>query len=205
MHDALSKFTNTCNGSLHDTEKLRTSIIGHFNDAWFKREHQILKLGLSEKEIKNFYDDSIRMLTDWLEKYTRAVSKGLNHPLTEVKLFCKKHGVMGIIDAIYKHNGKVYLVDYKTGKKDEVTRDIKIQMAIYALLYQEKFGEKPHTVSVDFLKTKTIKRFKVTDKAINNAINICKKIHEKTSSDNESDYPCTCGGWCERDFFQENG
>jgi len=203
VHEALAKFSKNPPEHFHDSEKLRYSIISHFNDAWYKREKQILNLGLSKKEIKDFYEDSIWMLTGWLEKYTKAVSKGLNHPLTEVKLFCKKHGVMGIIDAIYKNDGRVYLIDYKTGKKDDVTRDIKIQMAIYALLYQEKFGERPHTVSVDFLKTKTIKRFKITDTAINNAIMICKKIHEKTASDNESDYPCTCGGWCERDFFQE--
>ena len=57
----------------------------------------------------------------------------------------------------------------------------------------------------NFLKSQTIRRFKVTDEVIRNAIKLCKKMHEKTFSDDESKYPCTCGGWCEKDFIGKNG
>jgi len=145
------------------------------------------------------------MLTCWENKYTKAIiKKGIKNPKTEVRLFSKKHGVMGIIDAVYAINGKVYIVDYKTGKKDTITQDIKAQMAIYALLYQEKFAERPYVIAIDFLKPQTIRRFKVTDNLIDNAINLCRTIHVKTLSDNESEYPCTCGGWCDRDMLREN-
>jgi len=161
-------------------------------------------LGLSKQEVKDFYDESIKMLTRWLIKYTKAVAKGVKKPETEVKIFSGKYGVMGIIDAIYTVNGKVYIIDYKTGKKDTITQDIKVQMSIYALLYQDKFGERPYMVSIDFLKPQTIRRFKVTDNVINYAINMCQTIHAKTLSDNESDYPCMCGGWCQHDILWKN-
>ena len=122
-------------------------------------------------------------------------------PETEVRLFSQRYRVMGIIDAIYKQNGKASLTDYKTSKKDELTQDIKVQMAIYALLYKENYGMLPDTIAIDFLKHEKAIPFKVTDEFSNHAIKICKEIHEKTSSVNEEDYPCKCGGWCEKDFL----
>jgi ATP-dependent exoDNAse (exonuclease V) beta subunit len=184
---------------------MKLSLIEHFNNAWNSRKKQIHNLGLSKNDVKGFYDDSIEMLLKWLNTYTKGISKGLKKPKTEFRLFSKKHGIMGIIDAIYEHNSKVYIIDYKTGAKDTISRDVKVQIAIYALLYKENFKKMPHTVSIVFLKPQTIKRFRVTDELINQAISICKKIHEKTISDDESQYPCTCGGWCERDFYGENG
>jgi CRISPR/Cas system-associated exonuclease Cas4 (RecB family) len=108
---------------------------------------------------------------------------------------------MGIIDAIYNRNGKASLTDYKTSKKDELTQDIKVQMAIYALLYKENYGMLPDTIAIDFLRHEKAIPFKVTDEFSDHAIKICKEIHEKTSSGNEEDYPCKCGGGCEKDFL----
>lgn len=184
---------------------MKIALIDYFNSSWNCRIKQINQLGLSKIEIRHFYNDSVEMLLKWMDTYVMGISKGLKKPSTEIRLFSKQHGVMGIIDAIYDHNGRIYLVDYKTGAKDKITRDIKIQIAIYALLYKENFKKLPHTVSIVFLKTQTIKRFKVTEQLIRQAMHICKKIHEKTMSDDESQYPCSCGGWCERDVYGENG
>ncbi|MFC1895655.1 RecB family exonuclease [Thermodesulfobacteriota bacterium] len=205
VHEALAKFIESHSLHSHDVEQMKIALIEHFDSAWNSRKQQIYNLGLTKTEIKRFYDDSIQMLLKWLNTYTKGISKGLKKPKTEFKLFSKKHGIMGIIDAIYEHNGKVYLIDYKTGAKDTITRDIKVQIAIYALLYNENLKKMPHTVSIVFLKHQTIKRVKVTDELIHDAMRICKTIHEKTISNDESQYPCICGGWCERDFYGENG
>jgi len=205
VHEALAKFIENHALYSHDVEQMRITLIELFDSAWNSRKQQINNLGLSKMDIKRFYDDSIEMLLKWLNTYTKGISKGLKRPKTEFRLFSKKHGIMGIVDAIYDHNDRIYLIDYKTGAKDTITRDIKIQIVIYALLYKENFKRMPHTVSIVFLKTQTIKRFRVTDELVQQAIRICKRIHEKTISDDESQYLCTCGGWCERDFYGENG
>ncbi len=205
MHEAIAKFTKNFSRHSLDAEDMRLGLIGYFDSAWQKSWPHIKRLCLSKQEINDFYDESVKMLIRWLQKHISASRKRISCPESEVKLFSKKHGVMGIIDAIYTVNGKVYLVDYKTGKKAVVTDDIKVQMVIYALLYKENFEKKPHMLSINFLKSQTIRRFKVTDEVIRNAIKLCKRMHEKTFSDDESKYPCTCGGWCEKDFIGKNG
>ena len=112
---------------------------------------------------------------------------------------------MGIIDAVFTENGHILLLDYKTGKKNEITQDIKVQLAIYALLYREKYGSMPDIVAIDFLKHQEEKRFRADQKLIQYAAQICFDIHQKTNSNNEKDYPCQCGGWCEKEFIMENG
>jgi CRISPR/Cas system-associated exonuclease Cas4 (RecB family) len=126
---------------------------------------------------------------------------GQEKPETEVKLISETYGVMGVIDAIYNDNGKTYLTDYKTSKKDTLTQDLKVQMAIYALLYQDNFGILPDTIVIDFLKLQKPIPFPITEEFTQYAIKMCKDIHEKTASTNEEDYPCQCGGWCEKDFL----
>ena len=90
------------------------------------------------------------MLSGWLERYARQGRRLFEKTSAEVKLFSKTYYVMGIIDAIENHNGMVMITDYKTSKKDDITPDIKIQMAIYALLYLEKFRVLPDVVAIDF-------------------------------------------------------
>ena len=111
---------------------------------------------------------------------------------------------MGIIDAVFKDNGRILLLDYKTSKKNEITADIKVQLAVYALLYKEKFGRMPDIVAIDFLKHQEERRFRADHKLLQYAAQICCDIHKKTVSNNETDYPCRCGGWCEKEFIMEN-
>jgi CRISPR/Cas system-associated exonuclease Cas4 (RecB family) len=111
---------------------------------------------------------------------------------------------MGIVDAIFVNNGDTLLVDYKTSKKNEITQDIKVQLAIYALLYRENYRRMPDIVAIDFLKHQEERRFRVTEKLIQYAAQLCSDIHKKTVSNNEIDYPCQCGGWCDKEFIMDN-
>jgi len=200
VHEALAKFHQTDFGS--DTfESMKAGLLAYFSHAWMEQDKEIQQLKLPEGVLKEFYYESAGMLTDWLRRHIEAVQRGESRAQTEVKLFSQAHRVMGIIDAIHKRDGRVTLTDYKTGKKDELTQDIKIQMAIYALLYQENFGALPESIIIDFLKFGNAVPFKVTEEFRQYAIKICKEVHEKTASVNEEDYPCTCGGWCAKDFL----
>jgi CRISPR/Cas system-associated exonuclease Cas4 (RecB family) len=182
--------------------KMRRTLLQLFDRNWHKQKDVIQKLGLDCMTIDEFYAESQQMLLGWLERYLKS---GAGKPKTEIKLFSKTHKVMGIIDAVFIDNGRIVLLDYKTGKKNEITADIKIQLAIYALLYREKYGRMPDIVAIDFLKHKEQRRFWADQKLIQYAAQICSDIHNKTISTHEKDYPCKCGGWCEKEFIMENG
>jgi len=184
------------------TEMKKRTILELFDKNWHKQNGEIQKLGLDDKTIDEFYSESQEMLTGWLKRY---LENRYSRPKTEIKLFSKTHKAMGIIDAVFTENGHILLLDYKTGKKNEITQDIKVQMAIYALLYREKFGRMPDIVAIDFLKHQEERRFRVSEKLIQYAAQICSDIHKITISNNEIDYPCQCGGWCDKEFIMDNG
>jgi len=201
VHDTIVRFHKMDSKNLPDFGKMRADILSIFNETWMEQEEGIRKLRLPEGMLNEFYQESEEMLTGWLKSRIKAVKEGQSKPETEVKLFSDIHRVMGIIDAIHCNNGKVSLTDYKTSKKDTLTQDIKVQMAIYALLYHDNYGLLPDKIIIHFLKHKAEVPFKVDNKFTDYAIELCKEIHKKTSSNNEQDYPCQCGGWCEKDFL----
>jgi CRISPR/Cas system-associated exonuclease Cas4 (RecB family) len=198
VHDAIARFKQLDSKIRGPPEIMEDKLIGIFKEAWDQQAEEIQKLGLRGGMVQDFYLESIDMLTGWLK---RLDPKGAPPPETEVKLFSKTHGVMGIIDAISRKDGEVSLIDYKTGKCDEITHDLRVQMAIYALLYRENYGQLPDKVVLDFLSIQKAITFKVTDEYPAYAARLCKEIHENTASIDEIDYPCQCGGWCERDFI----
>lgn len=150
------------------------------------------------------YNDCLTMLDNWLDEFEEKTSGECHPPASEVKIFSNTLHVMGVIDAIFEANGKVILVDYKTSAKDTITNEIKVQMGIYALLFTERYGKKPDSVGVVFLKTGTKRLFPVDEALIASTKDIIEDIRLKTLSDKEEDYPCTCGGWCTGDFIEEN-
>jgi hypothetical protein len=93
------------------------------------------------------------------------------------------------------------LVDYKTSKHARITDDILRQAAIYALLYHDRYRVVPDSVAIHFLKEKGDPMPIYVDEALLEYGKILvESIRGKTQSDLEKDYPCTCGGYCERDF-----
>ena len=58
----------------------------------------------------------------------------------------------------------------------------------------------PDIVGIDFLKTKKLRLFNVNAKLVGFAKEMCRYIHRQTQSTNINDYPCRCGGKCEKDF-----
>jgi CRISPR/Cas system-associated exonuclease Cas4 (RecB family) len=177
-------------------ERIEGELAGLFKEAWSRQARELQALGLKDEAVKGYYRETINMLLNWLKR-----SGELSKPETEVKLFSKTHGVMGIIDAIHNINGKVNLTDYKTGKWGEMTHELRVQMAIYALLYKENYGVLPDTIVLDFLALQKALIFKVTREYPEYAARLCQEIHRNTASLEEKDYPCTCGGWCEKDFI----
>jgi len=199
VHETIAQFIEN---EIAVTEMKKRRLLELFNKYWHKQENEIQKLGLDSKTIDEFYFESQEMLLGWLERYLK---KKHSRPKTEIKLFSRTHKVMGIIDAVFTDNGRILLLDYKTGKKNEITADIKVQLAIYALLYKENYRRMPDIVAIDFLKHQEERRFRASEKLIQYAAQICSDIHKKTISNTEKDYPCQCSGWCDKEFIMENG
>jgi len=202
VHETIAQFSQMNFNRSADPETMNNSLLDLFEKNWHKQKNEIQKLGLDCKTIDEFYSESQAMLLGWLKRYSQ---EGYRRPKTEIKLFSKTHGVMGIVDAVFTDNERILLLDYKTSKKNDITEDIKVQLAIYALLYREKFGRMPDIVAIDFLKHQVERRFRASEKLIQYAAQICSDIHKKTISNTEKDYPCQCSGWCDKEFIMENG
>lgn len=200
VHNAIAKIHKKGILDPMDFDGAKTELLSLFNHSWIAQEEQIRDLGLPEETLNDYYNESIEMLLGWLKRNFPCLQNRNLRPQAEVKLFSQAHRVMGIIDAIHSTNGKISLTDYKTGKIDILSQDIKVQMSIYALLYRENFGALPDQIILDFLKFQQSKPFPVTDDFAQYAERICRKIHEKTISMEEKDYPCKCRGWCAKDF-----
>jgi len=179
--------------------EVRRRLIEIFNRLWEKAMPRIASLGLSEQEIRYFHDDSELMLlhySDWFYKHQMPTPQ-----LSEARILSKNLMLTGVIDASLPDGDGVALVDYKTSKNIEITSDMERQAAFYALLYQDKYRETPDKVLVHFLKTlEEPLVIHVDEQLLEYGRIVLQSIHEKTMSQDEKDYPCTCGGYCEQDF-----
>ena len=96
--------------------------------------------------------------------------------------------VRGFIDAIHELDGNVLLMDYKTSKNGHISDEYRLQLAIYALLYEENHGRKPDYVGIDFLKSME-QLLKVDEDLVKHAKFEVEQIHASTTSDDVVEYP----------------
>jgi CRISPR/Cas system-associated exonuclease Cas4 (RecB family) len=182
-------------------EKIRWDLLGIFNDEWERAQNRIDSLGLSQEQIEFYHDESELMLLNfshWLCKNEMP-----SPDLSETRIRSKNLQLMGIIDAVLVMGENAILVDYKTSKHAKITEDIQRQAALYALLYEDKYKKTPVAVWIHFLKVPDDPQPIHIDEALLEYGKILiESVREKTRSENEEDYPCTCGGYCERDFIR---
>ncbi len=120
---------------------------------------------------------------------------------SEVKMFSNYLGLMGIIDAVRVDNGHISLVDYKTSKNPIVTDAIMRQAVLYALLYRDRHGRAPDIVYIHFLKNPGDPiAIHIDELFLEYAEILLESLREKTRSNDADQYPCTCGGYCKREF-----
>jgi ATP-dependent helicase/DNAse subunit B len=202
IHKTLQTFNkNRLKGSNHDPEgDIREELLTVFNQYWQESLGALNALGLSPQELRNYHQESEIMLTNFSQWFYRQDLPPLVD-YAEVKLFSNQLQLMGIIDAIKFKDHEVILIDYKTSSNFKITDDIYRQAALYALLYRDRYNKIPDLVAIHFLKDPgdpipihIDEIFLEYGDIINNS------IREKTRSTDEKDYPCTCGGYCERDF-----
>ena len=205
VHSAINQFEKLGIKSAIDTDfqPLRVKLHSIFKNEWKKQVQDIRKLNLQKEELLSFYTESLQMLDNWLQEFISEYIRGPPQKKVELKLFSSpEYSVMGIVDVIKEDGTGIAIIDYKTAKDPVISDEYKLQLALYALLYEETFKNRPHQVGIHFLKYKDgIKMLPVDESLLNLAKKEAKLIHINTASEDPKDYPCTCGGWCERDFI----
>ena len=202
VHTAIENFyrmgLNKCANT--DYDELKKILFMLFKTAWDNQENQLKRLRLKKDELDFFYEDSKKMILNFLDDFIRRKNYSRPPPVIEKTLFSKKHLLLARLDKIERDVNPPLITDFKTSKSIELSPDYKRQMGICALLYEEQYGVRPH-LALHFLKFKDgVKKFQFSDDGIAVVKNIVADVHRRTRSEKIEDYPCTCG-WCKKEFY----
>ena len=216
VHAALEDFfkisiEEVTNG--HHEFELNVVLQSMLKQKWEESKEELASLGLSEEKLSFFYDESVSMVNNWFENFMakltiRTEKTNLKEafevlkPETEAYFKSEEHKLQGYIDAIHNVDGKISIIDYKASRRDDFTDEYKLQLAIYAMFYEEKYGVLPDYVGIDFLKHKT-KYLKVDREMVEMAKREAKSIQEKTISENIEDYPRSNHPYCDCSKYEE--
>jgi len=206
VHKTIQEFTKGYSQEILDWDygKVRALTLNTLEQKWDPKKHELAAVCRNQFHYAQLSRDSKMMAINWLHQFIRDTLSGKGPPVTETRIVSESYGVQGVLDAVYNGHGQAEILDYKTSSFNDITPDLKLQLAIYSLLYKEEFGRLPDRVGVHFLKfpstDKNPRRFKPTQKLIDYATREVELSHQLTQSDKESEYPCKCGGRCEEEF-----
>ena len=206
IHQVLSDFIRSENARdpTLDYSQLRDQLLVLLKSEWRANKERFLKLALQPQDMAFYFHDSERMLINWLHSYLKHNLYEYPKPQTEVMLFSRPDKVCGRIDAIYKVNGTPIIIDFKTSKYPIIDANLRMQLGIYAWLYEANFGERPK-VAVHFVTLKDgLKVFPLTDTLLAHTKRQVQQLqHKLTQLKGPEDFPCTCRVHkaCEKDFY----
>lgn len=170
-----------------------------FKKEWAKGKEELDSLGMTKEEIQGYYDETKDMVNNYFEYFTDKMNYFQRFmsikeaweavkPQRELLLSSEIHWVRGYVDAIHDEAGKTIILDYKTSKRAKITPEYKLQLGIYAMLYEEKF-RLPDMVGIYFLKEGKEMLLDVDPEMVEEAKKTCTEIHLNTRSDSITDYP----------------
>lgn len=176
-----------------------------FRQEWENARTELASLGMDDVRLESYYDETRIMinnffhyLVDRLQQFRDAPLKEAFYrvqPEREVELVSERHGVRGFADAIHTEGGKLFVLDYKTSSKCEITDDYFLQLSIYSMILEEQ-QRRPDEVGIFFLKHGRELRLPVTQEMIDMARREVAWIHEMTASTDIRDYPKKPGPLC---------
>jgi RecB family exonuclease len=210
-HSTIEAFHNTNISTIPQEgffEKLQSKTMEQFKQEWEQKRKELEELNLSTEEKLVYYDATRAMINNFYLSHTNKII-AYKHwyklslleawqklkPRTEVRLRSETYGVRGDIDAVHDIDGETTIIDYKTGKKNEINSDHMLQLAILTLLYKENYGKMPNKAGIHFLRYDE-KIIPTTYQQIILARRTCHKIHEETKEKNITNYPKKESGLC---------
>jgi putative RecB family exonuclease len=202
VHKTLHEFNVSCirGPPYRDIGEITDTLLMIFNRLWLESKNSLDALGLLPGQVEDFRTESEAMLINFSHWFVRQKIPPVVTS-SELKLFSGRLGLMGIIDAVRINDNGVFLIDYKTSKDYSITDDIFRQAVLYCLLFQDRNDEIPLAVYIHFLKDPGDPMAVFIDDAqLAYGRVLIDFVHDKTGTNDERNYPCTCGGYCERDF-----
>ncbi len=188
-----------------------------YDHEWENRKSEFAAVGMQSERLHPLYVDTLAMISLWLENFFLKLTSlkmpvqeafRLLTPLREEAYMSEKYAVRGYIDVIEQHDGDIRLMDYKTSARAELN-EYRLQLAIYALLYQEKHGRPPTQVGVYFLKhpQQFEQTIHVGEGLLDEARFAIETHHLATTSGQIEEYPRKTGPMCkwstgECDFYK---
>ena len=185
---------------------LKIFIHDKLNQHWNKNKKELNSLGLQKAQLNMFLEETRSMVDLWLNDFLRKLKKEMQEhdfikawqrltPTREKQYSSEGYGIRGFIDAIFEKDGKISVVDYKTSKSCHISVPYKLQLALYAMMYEEKHGKRPDKVGIYFLRNGE-EFLDVNDDLIKLAKLECELIHTNTQTKDKEDYPKKPGPLC---------
>ncbi|RME32049.1 PD-(D/E)XK nuclease family protein [Candidatus Woesearchaeota archaeon] len=209
VHTALEKFfdadvTNIPEKNFFFT--LKVVLNERFKEAWRAAANDFAELELSEERLQGYYDETKQMINNYFSYFLEKSNYFLRFmrpheawaavkPQREMHFESKLHRVHGYIDAIHDEAGKTLILDYKTSRRSVLTEEYKLQLSIYAMMYQEQYHT-PDLVGIYFLRDGKEVLLDVTQELIDAARSEVEAVHIATQTNEENDYPMRPGPLC---------
>ena len=175
---------------------------------WNAYQAKLKELHLSPDQERFYFEETMMMIMNWGKHFSENLATNFQNGTSLVEAFQKltpvreqefssdNYSVRGFIDAIQHVEDEVHIIDYKTNSTFEMKDSIKLQLAIYSLLYQEKHGQPPSKVGIFFLRHK-LKLMDVDEELLNLAKREIELIHAHTSlTESIHDYSRTVTPLC---------
>ncbi len=212
VHSVLENFYNIDITQLDENNfhlKIREIIQKLCLHYWQQYKPQLTSLKLNQDQERFYFEETMLMLLNWANHFIDDVTKTkqlrnisvqeaflLLTPIREHEFLSEKHAVKGFVDAIHQVDGEIHILDYKTNSSFEFKDSIKLQLAIYSLLYYELYNLMPAKVGIFFLRDKP-KWINVDPSLLDLAKREIASVHNHTSSFEAIEhYPQTVTGLC---------
>ena len=212
VHSALENFFDIDTSSFTQENymlEIRKYIQKFCFDEWSKEKTRLNALGLSKDKERFYFEESMLMLLNWTNHFLKDMKEMMEKkqlsiqeafvkltPIREKKYKSEEHNVRGFIDAIQHVEEEVHIIDYKTNSSFQMKDSIKLQLAIYSLLYYELHGKMPDKVGIFFLRNR-LKMMNVDEELLKLARLEIELIHAHTgSTESVVDYPRTITPLC---------
>ena len=203
-HSTLEDFYDIDTSEFNETNyalKFKEAIQRLLLYQWGKYKDKLDALELTPDQMMFYFEETMLMVINWHNHFLEELNRIMKNkhlsiteafqqitPLRELEYRSEKHSVRGFIDAIRHIDDKVHIIDYKTNARFDFKDSIKLQLAIYSLLYHEKHGTLPDKIGIHFLRNK-LKMIYVDHEMVEMAKREIELIHAHTSiTENKIDY-----------------
>ncbi len=174
--------------------KVREAIQRLFLHQWRQYTAKLESLQLNKDKERFYFEETMLMLLNWANHFVADMQKTILEkkitvqeafliltPIREQEFQSQALCVKGFVDAIHEVDGQIHILDYKTNSSFDFKESIKLQLAIYSLLYYETHSKMPSKVGIFFLRNK-LKWLNVDQTLLDLAKREIEFIHAHTSS-----------------------